>query len=112
MNADKIQTLNVLNKVDLLSNPSTIKRVKRSIPKSVIISAKRQLKLSELRENIISIMKKDYKTIDIKLKYNDGKNIALVQNGVEVIRRKFKDEFIELRLRGSKQRINQILNKS
>ena len=112
MNADKIQTLNVLNKVDLLSNSSTIQKIKRSIPRSVIISAKRQLKLSELRENIITIMEKNYKTIDIKLKYNDGKNIASAQNGVEVIHRKFKEDFIELRLRGSKQRINQILKKS
>ena len=112
MNADKIQTLNVLNKVDLLTNSNTIQKVKRSIPRSVIISAKRQLKLSELRENIITIMEKNYKTIDIKLKYNDGKNIASAQNGVEVIHRKFKEDFIELRLRGSKQRINQILKKS
>ena len=57
-------------------------------------------------------MEKNYKTIDIKLKYNDGKNIASAQNGVEVIHRKFKEDFIELRLRGSKQRINQILKKS
>ena len=64
MNADKIQTLNVLNKVDLLTNSNTIQKVKRSIPRSVIISAKRQLKLSELRENIITIMEKNYKTID------------------------------------------------
>ena len=111
MNADKIQTLNVLNKVDLLSNSNIIHKVKRSISKPVIISAKRQLKLSELKKNIISIIEKNYKTIDIKLNYNDGKNIALAQNGVEVIHRKFREDFIELRLRGSKQRINQILNK-
>ena len=54
-------------------------------------------------------MDQDYKTIDIEISYNEGKKIAYAQKDVVVLKRKYKEHFIQLKIRGNKNRLNQIL---
>ena len=55
-------------------------------------------------------MEKNYQTIELKFSYSEGRIIANAQKGVEVLERKYGDEKVKLKIRGSKPRISQILS--
>ena len=54
-------------------------------------------------------MESNYETVDLKFTYDDGKTIAQVQEGVEVLKREYEEKIVKLRIRGSKSRISQIM---
>ena len=109
MNANEIPIVKVLNKVDLISDGKLIQKLQRSFPGSVTISAQNHLKLSDLKQKIINMMESNYETVDLKLTYDDGKTIAQVQEGVEVLKRDYEEKIVRLKIRGSKTRISQIM---
>ena len=109
MSANKIPIVRVLNKVDLISNGKLIQKLQQSFPDSVTISAKNHLRLSDLKQKIITMMESNYETVDLKFTYDDGKTIAQVQEGVEVLKREYEEKIVKLRIRGSKSRISQIM---
>ena len=109
MSANKIPIVKVLNKVDLISNGKLIQKLQQSFPDSVTISAKNHLRLSDLKQKIITMMESNYETVDLKFTYDDGKTIAQVQEGVEVLKREYEEKIVKLRIRGSKSRIRQIM---
>jgi len=109
MSADSIPVIHVLNKVDLISDGNMIEKLKRSFPGSVTISADQHLRLSDLTNKIIGIMESNYQTIDLEFSYDDGKTIANVQEGVEVLERAYEEEGVKLKIRGSRSRISQIM---
>ena len=55
------------------------------------------------------MMESNYETVDLKLTYDDGKTIAQVQEGVEVLKRDYEEKIVRLKIRGSKTRISQIM---
>ena len=110
LGADQIPRLNVLNKVDLISDSNIIERRKRELPQSVIISAYEKIRLKELKSKIFDKMEENFQTIDIDFPYNYGKAIAQAQDGVEVLKREYDEDCVKLTIRGSRSRINQILN--
>jgi len=109
MSADSIPVIHVLNKVDLISDGNMIEKLKRSFPGSVTISADQHLRLSDLTNKIMGIMESNYQTIDLEFSYDDGKTIANVQEGVEVLERAYEEEGVKLKIRGSRSRISQIM---
>ena len=109
MNASGIPIVKVLNKVDLISDGKLIQKLQRSFPDSVTISAKNHLRLSDLKQKIISMMESNFETVDLKFTYDDGKTIAQVQEGVEVLEREYEEKIVKLKIRGSKSRISQIM---
>jgi len=109
MSADSIPIVHVLNKVDLISDGNMIEKLQRSFPGSVTISAHQHLKLSDLTRTIVEKMESNYQTIDLQLSYEDGKSIAQVQQGVEVLERAYEEEGVKLKIRGSRSRISQIM---
>ena len=109
MGADQIPKIIVLNKVDLISDGNMIEKRQRLIPDSVTISAQQHLRLSELRSRILEKMEENFQTIDLEFPYDQGKTIAQAQEGVEVLSRKYEEDGVKLRIRGSRSRINQIL---
>tara|TARA_Y100001968_G_scaffold333679_1_gene398290 strand:+ start:5627 stop:6892 length:1266 start_codon:yes stop_codon:yes gene_type:complete len=108
MGAQKVPTLFVLNKVDLISSPDKIERIRRSLQNSIVISAKQHLLLSELKNKIIEQMEESFQTIELQIPYRNGKVIANAQSGVEVLERLFEDDKVKLKIRGSRPRIKQI----
>ena len=91
MSANKIPIVKVLNKVDLISNGKLIQKLQQSFPDSVTISAKNHLRLSDLKQKIITMMESNYETVDLKFTYDDGKTIAQVQEGVKVVKREYEE---------------------
>ncbi|MBI89270.1 MAG: GTPase HflX [Candidatus Marinimicrobia bacterium] len=109
MGANNIQTVQVLNKVDLISDSNMINKIKRTFPDAVTISAKQHLKLRDVKTKIVEQMELNYSTVEIEFPYNNGKHIANAQEGVEVIERIYEKDVVKLKIRGNKSRINQIL---
>lgn len=106
--ADKIPIIYVLNKVDLINDNGIIEKVKRDYNDSVIISAKRHLRLSKLKKSIITQMEKDYETIDLELPYSKGKIISQIQNTLEVLEETYEEDIVKMKVRGSKVLIEQL----
>ena len=109
MEANEIPTIQVLNKVDLISDGNMIEKIKRSFPDALAISAQQHLRLSELKAKIVEHMEANYQTIDLQFPYEDGKTIAQAQEGVEVLERSYEEDGVKLKIRGSRSRIDQIL---
>ena len=97
-----IPLIYVLNKVDLITENEKLNVVARDFDDSVIISAKRHLMLSKLKEAIIEKMEKDYQTLNIKLSYSEGRAIAQIKNTLEVLEEEYEDDIIRMKIRGSK----------
>ena len=110
LGAGNTKKLFVLNKFDLIKDKSKIKSLKRIFPESVIISAKEHLMISELKSKIFEIMDQNYETINIEIPYEAGDKIAYAQKNVMVLKRHYKDDVIRLKIRGNKNRLNQIIS--
>ena len=110
LGAENIKKLFVLNKYDLIKDKSKVKKLKRMFPESVIISAKEHLMISELKSQIFNIMDQDYETINIEIPYESGDKIAYAQKDVTVLKRDYKDDVIQLKIRGNKNTLNQIIS--
>ena len=109
LGAEDIKKIFVLNKFDMIKDKSKIKKLKRMLPDSLIISAKEHLMISELKSKILKVMDENYGTIDIEIPYNNGKKIAYAQKDVLVLKRKYKENLVQLKIRGNKTRLNQII---
>ena len=109
MGANEIPIIQVLNKVDLISDGKMIEKLQRSFPEAVTISAQNHLKLSDIKQRIIQMMESNYKTVDLQFSYNDGRIISQVQKGVEVLEREYEEDRVRLKIRGSQSRISKIM---
>lgn len=109
MGANEIPIIQVLNKVDLISDGKMIEKLQRSFPEAVTISAQNHLKLSDIKQRIIQMMESNYKTVDLQFSYNDGRIISQVQQGVEVLEREYEEDSVRLKVRGSQSRISKIM---
>jgi len=110
MGANQIPQIQVLNKVDLISDGNLIEESRRKFPEAVTISAQQHLRLSELRSRILEKMDENFHTVDLEFSYDQGKTIAQAQEGVEVLKREYEETSVKLKIRGSRSRINQILS--
>jgi GTP-binding protein HflX len=102
LGAKNIPLIYVLNKVDLITDNEKLNTIVRDFDNSVIISAKRHLMLSKLKEAIIEKMEKDYQTFNIKLPYSEGKAIAKIKNTLEILEEEYEEDLIRMKIRGSK----------
>jgi GTP-binding protein HflX len=102
LGAKNIPLIYVLNKVDLITDNEKLNTIVRDFDNSVIISAKRHLMLSKLKEAIIEKMEKDYQTFNIKLSYSEGKAIAQIKNTLEILEEEYEEDLIRMKIRGSK----------
>jgi len=110
INASHVPAINVLNKVDLLPDANAIAKIKRIFPGMITISAARSLKLSDLKIKIKEAIEFSYETVDVKFSYQDSRLISKIQENVIVLERNYMNDFVKLKLRGSKSRINKILS--
>ena len=102
LGAKNIPLIYVLNKVDLITENEKLNAIARDFDNSVIISAKRHLMLSKLKEAIIEKMEKGYQTFNIQLSYSEGRAIAQIKNTLEVLEEEYEEDLIRMKIRGSK----------
>jgi 50S ribosomal subunit-associated GTPase HflX len=109
LKADKHKTLLVLNKIDLIHGSARMAYLKRIFPKGILISARSQLRIDQLMKNITRVMDETSQTVNVFFSFEQGRELAVAQEGVEVLERSYDDDGIRLKIRGSPQRINQII---
>ncbi len=112
LGANDIKTLIVLNKIDLVTTRNRIKYLRSNYPDAVMISAIDHLRINKLINRIINIMNDEYETIEISIPYSEARQISMAQRNVEVLDRIYKEDRINLKIKGSKERIKKILNNS
>ena len=112
LGANDVKTLIVLNKLDLLTTRNRIKYLRSNYPDAVMISAIDHLRINKLIKRIINIMNDEYETIEISIPYSESRQISMAQRNVEVLDRIYKEDRINLKIKGSKERIKNILNNS
>jgi len=110
LGAERHKTLVVLNKVDHDAAKSQITYLNRKFPKGVFVSALNHLRIDVLSKEIMNIMDEVYEVVDLKFSYSDSKAIAQAQVGVDVLERSYNNDHVQLKVKGSSWRINQILS--
>ena len=109
--ADKIPIINVLNKVDLISENAMIEKIRKEFSDSIIISAQRHLRLSQLKGQIIKRMEENYQTLDVELSYSQGKMIAKIKNTLEVLEETYEENIVKMKIRGNRSIIKEFSSK-
>ena len=110
LGAERYEALIVLNKIDLISENGKMNYLKRKYPDAIMVSAKDQLRLDRLIAEMIKSMDGDYETVEITFSYEQGKELAKAQENVEVLERHYQNDSIRLKIKGSRDRVNQIIN--
>ena len=75
-----------------------------------MVSAKDQLRLDRLIAEMINTINADYETVEITFSYEQGKELANAQENVEVLERHYQNDSIRLKIKGKRDRVNQIIN--
>ena len=104
----KNQTQIVLNKIDLIKSKTRFDFLKSLFPDGIYISALDQLRIESLKKSITNTMDKDHIEIELQLPYDNPKDIAFSQQGVEIIERDYKRDHVYLKIKGPLKRIDQI----
>ena len=104
----KNQTQIVLNKIDLIKSKTRFDFLKNLFPDGIYISALDQLRIESLKKSITNTMDKDHIEIELQLPYDNPKDIAFSQQGVEIIERDYKRDHVYLKIKGPLKRIDQI----
>ena len=112
LESEDINTMIVLNKIDLIKTKKRIKFLKKNYPDAVMISAIDHLRINKLINRIINIMNEEYETIEISFPYTEARQISMAQRDVEVLDRSYQDDRINLKIKGPKEKIQKILNQS
>ena len=75
-----------------------------------MVSAKDQLRLDCLIAEMIKTINADHETVEITFSYEQGKELANAQENVEVLERHYQNNSIRLKIKGKRDRVNQIIN--
>ena len=109
LGASKIDSLIILNKVDLIKNLKLIKEKCVRFPDSITISALDHLQLYELKDAILKKIKKNYKTVELIFFYGQEGMIHYAEEGVDVISRDYGSEGVKIKIRAHPKKIENIL---
>ena len=108
LGAEGHKTLIVLNKVDHEDVERQTTYLNRKFPKGVFVSALNQLRINVLSKEIMNLMDDIYQVVDFEFSYKESKALAQAQEGVDVLERNYHDDHVQLKIKGSRWRINQI----
>ncbi|MBC8346038.1 MAG: GTPase HflX [Candidatus Marinimicrobia bacterium] len=108
LGADRQQMQIVFNKIDRYGAEENHNYLKRKFSDGIYISALKTLRMDKLSERIIEVMDENFQIVDLQFSYKDSKEIALAQEGVDVLERNYDDDCVRLKIKGARWRINQI----
>ncbi len=108
LGAERHTNLIVLNKVDNDAVQNQVAYLNRIFPEGIFVSALNQLRIDHLSKEIIQIMDEKFQVVDLQFSYLDSKAMAQAQEGVDVLERHYHDDYVHLKVKGSRQRISQI----
>ena len=108
LGSDKKTQIKIFNKVDVLSDRSRISYVRNKYPDSIIISAKRGINISQLRDKLIEISESAYVEEKIDLGLNEYKKAARIHTLAEVLSTEYDEEIIHIKYRANRENSEKI----
>ena len=108
LGAERHTNLIVLNKVDNDAVQNQMAYLNRMFPEGIFVSALNQLRIDHLSKEITQIMDEKFQVVDLQFSYLDSKAMVQAQEGVDVLERHYHDDYVHLKVKGSRQRISQI----
>ncbi len=109
LGANRHPKLIVMNKIDQISSANKINHLKVKFPDSIFVSALNQLRIDQLTSNIMQIMDENLEELNLTFSYNEPKQIAIAQEGVKVMERNYNNDHVELKVKGTRKKIGQLL---
>ena len=101
----------IFNKIDKLSDPEIIKRLKLVYPEAIFVSANDKINIDKIINSINSKMKKNNTTTEISVSYENGKLINEIYNNSNVLKKIDENGQIKFLIEGNKNSIDKILSK-
>ena len=108
LGAERHQLLKVVNKIDHENVASQLAYLNRTFSEGIFISALNNLRIDILTQKVVDIIDKNFQVVDLQFTYEESKQIALAQEGVDVLERHYRDDHVQLKVKGSRWRIDQI----
>ncbi len=108
LGAERHQMLIVLNKIDQQGAEKQLSFLKRKFPEGIYVSALNNLRIDKLSRKIVNVMDENFQIVDLQFSYQEAKEMALAQEGVDVLERNYEDDGVHLKVKGSRWRISQI----
>ena len=108
LGAERHPLLKVVNKIDHENVASQLAYLNRTFSEGIFISALKNLRIDILTQKVVDIIDKNFQVVDLQFTYEESKQIALAQEGVDVLERTYNDDHVRLKVRGSRWRISQI----
>ena len=98
--------LNVFNKVDKCDDVDFV--LMEEFAPYVIISAHKNILIDDLKQKIIEYANKAFVELDIQIDLNNQREIAMVYTLAEVIKRKYNNGYVELKVRINQSKLHQL----
>jgi len=97
LDCDKKQILLVFNKIDLVHEKNKIEYLYNKYKNSIIISARKGINITKLRDKIAHIITEEFSSKKIKLKITDSKLISLIHSLAKVTEIKYDEEYVRIK---------------
>ena len=99
LGADDKPTLMVFNKIDLLSDRTILQTLADEYPHRVFISALRGINILGLKDEVLSLLKKEFIEETFRVRQDQQKLISQLHSAGEVLERIYEDAEVVLRMR-------------
>jgi GTP-binding protein HflX len=108
LGCEKKTQLLVFNKADAVEDKSQIDFVMKKYENSIVISAKRGINISQLKNRLIEIYEENFAEHTLRLKIHDGKTVSQIHSIAEVLSTVYEEDYIEIKYRADKENLNKI----
>ncbi len=82
----------VLNKIDMVTDPSVLDILRAHHPKSVAVSGLTGAGLPELTDAVVEMLSKNFIELEVKLPSSNGKLLAFLNAHADIIRQEYRDD--------------------
>jgi GTP-binding protein HflX len=106
------ESITVLNKLDAISDRSSLARLQRQFPEGVVVSASRRLRLEQLESAILEAYSREFVTHQLRIPIQAVKLLDTVYKSLEVKDRSYEEDTTILTVRGPKITIQAIQAKA
>jgi len=101
LSPETFRAMLVFNKIDRLKDKHTVDLLSAEYPHARFISARRNLGLDQLKQDILEIIEQSYRIREIRLRFSKGAPEHLFYNLGQVLERHFDEEYCYLKIKFS-----------
>ncbi len=105
------KTLVLLNKCDVLQDPTELQVIESRIENCIRISAKTGLGLDELHDHILKQVRRRAQDVTIRTHAGNGQVLAFLDRHAHILGRRYLDDSTEIDVRISTAKLNQLCNR-